>query len=275
MTSALTAPLDAWAHPGGPFDPGLLTRHDEAETFPAEACAALDDWGLPDHYVPVRHGGRLARVDELHALLRDVAAHDLTVAVGHGKTFLGAASVWTAGDDAPTALLARHVLAGEPVAWGLTEPGGGSDLLAGTLTATRNGSGWCLNGRKWPINNATRGNLMCVLARTEPDGGPRGFTVFLFDKRATGHGTVRPLPKVPTHGIRGADISGIEFTDARIPAHAVVGPVGGGLEIVLKALQLTRTACVALSLGAGDHALRIARRFLRERRLHGRGLAEL
>ncbi|MFF1692213.1 acyl-CoA dehydrogenase family protein [Streptomyces sp. NPDC058257] len=267
--------VDRWSRPGGPFDPALLSAHDEAETFPAEACAALDQWGLPDYYVPSRSGGRLARVDEMHALLRTVASRDVTVAVAHGKTFLGSASVWAAGDGEAAASLARHVMAGESVAWGLTEPGGGSDLLAGGLTATREGSGWRLSGRKWPVNNATRGRFVCVLARTDPGGGPRGFSVFLVDKRATSPGTVRHLPKMPTHGIRGADISGVEFLDARVPAHALVGTVGGGLELVLRSLQLTRVACVALSLGAGDHALRIARRFLAERRLHGRRFSEL
>ena len=267
--------VDGWSQPGGPFDPELLSAHDEAETFPAEAVAALDQWGLADYYVPSPFGGRLARVDEMHALLRTVASQDLTVAVAHGKTFLGSASVWTAGDSEPAASLARHVMAGEAVAWGLTEPGGGSDLLSGELTATRQGSGWSLSGRKWPVNNATRGRFVCVLARTDPGGGPRGFSVFLVDKRATTPGTVRHLPKMPTHGIRSADISGVEFLDARVPAHALIGTVGDGLELVLKSLQLTRVACVALSLGAGDHALRIARRFLAERRLHGRRFSEL
>lgn len=274
-TADLEARLAEWARPGGPFDPAVLTAHDEAESFPAEACAALDTWGLPAYYVPVRHGGRQDRLDEFLGLLRRVAARDLTVAVAHGKTFLGGVCAWVAGEDAPSGLLARQVLAGEPVAWGLTEPDGGSDLLAGSLTATRNGSGWQLSGRKWPVNNATRGRLMCVLARTDPQGGPRGFTVFLIDKRATAAGTVRPLPKMPTHGIRGADISGVEFHRARVPAHALVGTVGGGLELVLKSLQLTRIVCVSLSLGAGDHALGLLRRFLGERRLYGRDLATL
>ncbi|MGV9317120.1 acyl-CoA dehydrogenase family protein [Streptomyces sp. NPDC003691] len=274
-TSEFAAMLAEWALPGGSFDPALLTSHDGAETFPTEACAALDQWGLSGYYVPVAFGGRLERVDEMHTLLRSVAAQDLTVAVAHGKTFLGAASVWASGDVRAATRAARYIRAGEAVAWGLTEPGGGSDLLAGRLTATRQGAGWRLTGYKWPVNNATRGRLMTVLARTDPQGGPRGFSVFLVDKEDVGSGSVRPLPKVPTHGIRGADISGVEFRDAFVPGHALVGTVGEGLELVIKALQLTRIACVALSLGAADHGLRLARKFLLERRLHGRGLAEL
>ncbi|MFF9897693.1 acyl-CoA dehydrogenase family protein [Streptomyces longispororuber] len=274
-TAEFAREIGRWSEPDGPFDAALLTAYDNAESFPGTACIALDRWGLPAYYVPAQHGGRLARFDEVHALLRKVASEDVTVAVAHGKTFLGAASVWVSGDERAATRLARHVMAGEAVAWGLTEPDRGSDLLAGELTATRDASGWRLSGRKWPVNNATRGRFVCVLARTDPGGGARGFSVFLVDKETVSSGTVHHLPKVPTHGIRGADISGVEFRDAHVPDDALIGPVGGGLELVLKALQLTRVACAALSLGAGDHALRLARRFLGERRLHGRPFADL
>src|SRR5436309_2431459 len=69
--------------------------------------------------------------------------------------------------------------------------------------------------------------------------------------------------EVRTHGIRGADISGIGFAAAAVPAGALVGDVGRGLYVVLKSLQLTRTVCTVLSLGAADHALRIAAQFTR------------
>jgi hypothetical protein len=80
---------------------------------------------------------------------------------------------------------------------------------------------------------------------------------------------------VPTHGIRGADISGITLDDCPFPADALIGERGAGLEIVLKALQLTRTACTALSLGAADQAVRLAEDFAAGRELYGRRLIEL
>jgi alkylation response protein AidB-like acyl-CoA dehydrogenase len=255
------------------FEVETLLALDEREEFPTAACRRLDELGLPAQYVPARYGGTLREFPDLLDAVAAVAGRDLTVAVAHAKTFLGAVSVWVAGDRDQAQRLAARVLAGAPVCWALTEPGHGADLLAGELTATRAGAGWRLDGAKTTINNATRGELACVLARTDPAGGPRGFSLFLVDKRAvTGHGCA---PKLRTHGIRGADISGLSFAGTELPADALVGAVGGGVETVSRALQLTRILCTGLSLGAGARALRLAVAFATDRRRYGRRVIEL
>src|SRR5581483_8075326 len=63
---------------------------DAAEAFPREAVRALDAWGLARHYVPAAAGGALTSFDDLTGLVRAVARRDLTVAIAHAKTFLGA-----------------------------------------------------------------------------------------------------------------------------------------------------------------------------------------
>ncbi len=261
--------------PLSPFGRVRSAALDRAEAFPAAACAVLDEAGLARYYVPVRYGGKLHDYTELTAFWRAVARRDLTVAIAHGKTFLGAVCVWVAGTPEQAAELGARVCAGGVIAWGLTERGHGSDLLAGELAAVETAAGWRVSGEKWLINNATRGEAVCLLARTAPAGGPRGFSLLLVDKRRLAPGTFRHLPKERTHGIRGADISGIAFDGAEVPAGALVGGRGQGAEIVLRVLQLTRTACVALSLGAGDHALRLALDFAAARELYGRRLIEL
>ncbi|MER5548722.1 acyl-CoA dehydrogenase family protein [Streptomyces sp. NPDC002589] len=286
LTYELAGELDRFL--GDPGDRGGWFTHagsielDEREEFPAGICRRLDDWGLPAHYVPAEHGGRLTDYEQLLHLMRVVARRDLTVAIGHGKTYLGGVCVWVAGTPEQAARLAADIRAGVPVSLGLTERAHGSDLLAGELRGTADGDGWRIDGEKWLINNATRGSLLSLLTRTGPDGGPRGFSVLLVDKReldkqtTSGSGAVyRHLPKVRTHGIRGADISGITFTGAHVGRSALVGAEGYGLEIVLKALQLTRTMCAALSLGAADHGLALALDFAAERELYGRRLIDL
>ncbi|MFE6618158.1 acyl-CoA dehydrogenase family protein [Streptomyces sp. NPDC057740] len=273
MTTAADLETLLATHEDDVLAPDALADLDDREEFPDGAVRLLDDAGLPAHYVLTPDGDFSRTV----RLLRAVARRDLTVAIAHGKTFLGAAPVWVAGTPEQAARLAGHVRTGEPVCWGLTERDHGADLLASEFAAVADpdGDGWRLTGEKWLINNATRSTLACVLARTDPMGGGRGFSLFLVDKRQLPEGSWRNLPKVRTHGIRGADISGFALNGAPVPADALVGEQGDGVAVVLKTLQLTRIACTALSLGAADHALRIARDFATGRELYGRRLADV
>ncbi|MFJ6775397.1 acyl-CoA dehydrogenase family protein [Kitasatospora sp. NPDC091257] len=262
--------------PGTVFSYARSLELDESETFPADICRVLEDWRLQDHYVPAEHGGRLTDYETVMQVMRTVARRDLTVAIGHGKTYLGGVCVWVSGSPEQAARLAADIRAGVPVSLGLTERAHGSDLLADEVHGEPDGAGgWLVSGEKWLINNATRGSVLSALVRTDPAGGPRGFSVLLMDKRGLGPEHYRCLDKIRTHGIRGADISGIAYDRAPVPAAALVGTEGGGLETVLKALQLTRTMCAALSLGAADHALALALDFAERRELYGRRLVDL
>ncbi|WP_367042222.1 acyl-CoA dehydrogenase [Streptomyces sp. Je 1-332] len=281
----LTALLDGLTGPGEPFSVEALAALDRAETFPDEACRVLDAFGLPRYYVPVEHGGALDDFSVVMQLLRGVSRVDLTVAAAHGKTYLGAVSTWIAGDSGQAARLGQRIIDGAVVSCALTERHHGSDLLAGEVVGTRTegtagssgvSGGLRLSGEKWLINNVTRADLVTVLARTDEAGGPLGFSLFLVDKEQLAPDQYTDLPKVPTYGIRGAAIGGIAFHDAPLADGALVGRTGQGVEIILKSLHVTRTGCVAMSLGAGDHALGLAARFAaRTRTQSGRSLAEL
>jgi alkylation response protein AidB-like acyl-CoA dehydrogenase len=272
---ALETMLCAAEQDGAAFSAALLADQDRQEQFPRTACDLLDAFGMASYYVPRGHGGRMRSFAELLQLWRAVARRDLTVAVAHGKTFLGTACVWVVNDAEQARALGQEVSSGTIVSWGLTERHHGSDLLAGELTAEAQRDGWLVNGEKWLINNASRGQVLCVLARTTPAGGPRGFSLLLVDKRKLADHQYRCLTKEATHGIRGADISGIAYRDALVPHNSLVGTAGQGIEIVLKALQLSRTVCVSLSLGAADHALRLAINFAAQRQLYERRLLDL
>jgi len=173
---------------GDPGDPGRLFSYarcgalDDREEFPVEICRELDLLGLPGHYVPAEYGGALESYEQALQLMRAVARRDVTVAVAHGKTFLGAVSVWVGGSREQAGRLAAQVLDGTVVSWGLTERDHGSDLLAGEVVAVPTADGYRVSGEKWLINNANRGRLVCLLARTGEAGDARGFSLLLIDK---------------------------------------------------------------------------------------------
>lgn len=258
---------------GDPFAPdnvfsfGNAVALDEREEYPEKACQLLDDLKVYDHYIPSPLGGQLKSFEEFIAVLRVIARRDLTVAIAHGKTYLGAVATWVGGSGEQRRRLVEIIKSGAQVALALTERSHGSDLLASETEAERVVEGYSLSGEKWLINNATRGRVLTVFAKTGNRSDPRGFSLFLVEKND--HAGYKTLPKIKTHGIRGADISGISFDRLRLPEDACIGRIGAGLEIMLKAFQLTRTVIPGLSLGAADTALRVTLDFALTRKLYG------
>ncbi|MDX3100854.1 acyl-CoA dehydrogenase [Nonomuraea angiospora] len=244
-------------------------EQDAREEFPDEICRSLTGLGVEHLYLPGVPGERLL------ALIRSLAGRDFTVALAHCKTYLGSVATWVGGTLEQVAALAARVSGGAVVSLALTERDHGSDVLAGEVTATPVAGGYRLDGEKWLINNATRADVVCVLARTGNSGDARGFSLFLVDKDTLPAHAYRCLPMVATHGVRGADISGIRFTGAVVPPGAMIGEPGTGLEILLKGLQITRTLCGGMSLGMGEHAVRIVLDFAERHRMYGGPLADL
>lgn len=229
---------------------------DEREDYPTEAHARLDAVGVSLHYVPISDGGRLSQFGELAALFRTVARRDLTLAIAHHITFAGALHVWIAGTAAQRQRIAAHVLSGGAMAIAYHEEAHGSDLLATETAAVAEGSAYRLSGTKWLVNNATRAQVHTTFARTSANGGPRGFSLFIVDRKELPDGAVSPSARLRTHGARGADFSGVRLSNVRLPADAMIGGLGEGLELTLRSFQITRTLIPGLSLGAADTALR-------------------
>lgn len=242
---------------------------DEAERFPCETAEALGAWGLYEHFVPPELGGKLPCFDEAFSLMRVLSRRDPTLAIAFGQCFLAAMPVWIAGTAALQRRTASVLAQRQPMSLALTERAHGGDLASGEVSARAEPGCYRLTGEKWLINNATRAAALTVLARSDPRGGARGFSLFVFEKNLTEPRTFSHHPKVRTHGIRGADISGIRFEDARVEKESLVGGEGDGIETTLKALMVTRALCPAFSLGAADSALRLTVRFARSRRIYG------
>jgi len=249
--------------------------HSLAEAFPQAAIDKLTELDIHRLYIPIQEGGELRSLTQLVELWRALAYVDLTLAIAHGKTFLGCVCTWIAGTSEQKALVGTWVNDHQSLSWGLTERDHGADLMATQTRADITPSGWCLNGEKWLINNASRSSVITVLARTAEHEGARNQSLFLVNKTNLGARQFTHLDKIHTHGIRGADISGITLTQAELPANALIGSMGAGLEITLKALQITRIACCGLSLGALEGAFDTAVRFAQGHRLYGRALIEL
>lgn len=262
---------------GDPGNPENLFsfRHsmelDERDQYPEAIYALLNDWKVYEYYIPEELGGKLKSWEEMLAIARVIARRDLTVAIAHGCTYLGASPVWLSGSTTQKHRVAELIRNQEQISFGLTEKNHGSDILASETRVEKTDSGYLLTGEKWLIGNASRSKALAVFARTQAKGGPRGFSLFLVEKNQLDPTSYGHLPKIKTHGLRGANICGITFHDSHLNSDTLIEPMGAGLEIILKAFQITRTlhAGAAPSLGQADTALRVTLSFALSRELYG------
>ena len=119
----------------------------------------------------------------------------------------------------------------------MTEPSGGSDLAALRTTAVRERNGWVLNGTKTFITNGYSADLVLVAARTSPEKGAKGITLFAVEAGMAGFERGRKLDKV---GQPEADTSELFFADVRVPDENVIGEVDRGFSYMMQRLVAER-----------------------------------
>jgi alkylation response protein AidB-like acyl-CoA dehydrogenase len=264
----LEAQLGNPKNPDNPLSFAYAQQIDESERFPEEAVRWLYDHGLSRHFVPEELGGSFRSFEELGEVVRLLTRRDMT-STNAFSTLFWSFLTWLAGTDAQKRWLADYIIKRRgAMCLAYSEKEHGADLIGNETVARRTSDGFELTGEKWPINGATVGGLAFVLAKTDQSGGPRALSLFMVDKSELDKSRYSNLPKVRTHGVRGSDVSGIKFEQCPIPSRSLIGQEGGGLEIALKGLYVTRALCAAFSLGCGDTALRTTLEFAVRRRLY-------
>jgi len=260
---------------GDPMDPDntwsfkTSMEWDEREEFPQPAIDKLRAFGINAHYIPVAYGGKLDSYEAFLALGRIVARRDLTAAITY-STFVWSTLVWIGGSETQKIRQAEYIRENsEAFCLAYSEEHHGSDLLANDMRAVRTGDRYLLSGEKWPINRATRSGAAVLLAKTDDSKNSRSLSVFVLYKSDLDPSRFSHLPRVKTLGLRGCEISGLRFDRCPVPQNARIGEEGHGLDLALKAFQVTRTLCAGLSLGATDTALRATLDFALQRRLYG------
>jgi len=148
----------------------------------------------------------------------------------------------------------------------MTEPSGGSDLAALRTTATRDGDGWVLNGSKTFITNGGSADLVVVAARTSPDKGARGITLFGVEWGTPGFTRGRVLDKV---GQTESDTAELFFEDVRLPADAVIGQVDQGFIHLMERLVQERVGAAVSNIAHARQILQETLGYVKERKAFG------
>lgn len=153
--------------------------------------------------------------------------------------------------------------------FGLTEPGTGSDAGNLETSATREGGGWRITGRKMFITNGTRAGLALIFARTGGPG-PRGVSCFLVPTDAPGFRASEIRGKL---GLRAQDTAELALEDVRVPADALLGAENEGFRVAMGALDGGRVALGAGCVGIARACLDAMLAYAGQREQFGRPIA--
>ncbi|MEU0439731.1 MULTISPECIES: acyl-CoA dehydrogenase [unclassified Streptomyces] len=254
-----------------------LLQDDEAGEISAAGERILDAAVLNADFVPRAEGGRLERIDTLVRVMRSVFRRDVTLGLGYGVTsFMAGVNVWTEGDADQRARFARILLDGGKVSVAYHELAHGNDFVRNEFEARPSvDGGYLLNGEKQVINNADRAAAWVLFGRTNPAPGSRSHSVFFAERAGLDASTYRVLPRYDAVGVRGCHLSGLHFDNTPLPDTALVGELGKGVELALRAFQITRSAVPGMALGATDTSLRTVVRFALGRQLYRKSVMDI
>ncbi|MFG2792122.1 acyl-CoA dehydrogenase [Streptomyces sp. NPDC048419] len=241
-----------------PLGHDALLEADRRRELPDGGEKLLTAAGLHEELVPTAFGGRLDRLDAPARLLRAVFRRDFSLGLGFGAASLvAAAAVWAHGTPGQQARIARLLLDGGRISVMFHDIAHGNDFSTSSVTAFPDGAGGLLlQGHKAVVTNADRADALVVLARTGAGRAGGAHSAVLVERAHVPAGTVRDLPRYRAEGIRGCPVGGIEFAACPVPSHALLGTAGGGTEVMLRCLQITRPLIPAMALGCADTALR-------------------
>ncbi|MGZ8998713.1 MAG: acyl-CoA dehydrogenase family protein, partial [Allosphingosinicella sp.] len=151
----------------------------------------------------------------------------------------------------------------------MSEAGAGSDVVGMKLRAEKVQGGYVLNGTKFWITNATDADTLVVYAKTAPGEGSRGITTFLIEKDMPGFSIGQKLDKM---GMRGSPTAELVFNDCEVPDENVMGPVNGGVGVLMSGLDYERTVLAGIQLGIMQACLDCVLPYVRERKQFGKAI---
>ena len=255
----------------------LAQEVDETEAFPAETVAKMQKYGFMGIPVPKEYGGQgcdpltyAMCVEELSKVC------GTTGVIVSAHTSLCVDPIMTYGTEEQKQKYVVPLAKGEKLgAFGLTEPGAGTDAQGCQTKAVLDGDEWVLNGSKCFITNGKVADIYIVIAVTSVTEDKRGrkkknFSAFIVEKGAPGFSFGTKEKKM---GIRGSSTYELIFEDCRIPKENLLGPEGKGFPIAMHTLDGGRIGIAAQALGIAEGALETTIAYVKERKQFGRTIA--
>ena len=248
----------------------LAARIDAEDWFPRdELWAAMGDLGLHGITVEEEWGGLgLGYLDHVIAV-EEVSRASASIGLSYGAhSNLCINQIRRWGSDEQKAKYLPKLVSGEHVgSLAMSEAGAGSDVVSMKLKAETVPSGWRLNGTKFWITNAAYADTLVVYAKSAPEAASKGITAFLIERGMDGFSIGQKIDKM---GMRGSPTSELVFDDCFVPEENVIGPMHGGVGVLMSGLDYERVVLSGIQLGIMQACLDVVIPFVRERKQFGK-----
>jgi acyl-CoA dehydrogenase len=246
--------------------PGEYWRALEPDRYPDEFVAALTEGGWLGALVPETYGGAGLSLTEASAILEEISRSGGNPGAVHAQMYI-MGTLLRHGSEAQKARYLPQIASGELrlQAFGVTEPGAGSDTTSIETFAEKVVGGYRIDGQKIWTSRAQHSDLMLLLARTTPkeqcERRSDGLSTFLIDMREAGDALdIRPIKTMMNHHSCEVFIAGLEVSD-----DALVGEPGRGFRYILDGMNAERVLIAAECIGDGRFFLDRATRYATER----------
>ena len=244
----------------------LAARVDAEDWFPRELWPAMGALGLHGITVEEEWGGLgLGYLDHTVAV-EEVSRASASVGLSYGAhSNLCINQIRRWGNPEQKAKYLPKLISGEHVgSLAMSEAGAGSDVVAMKLRAEAVEGGFRLNGTKFWITNATYADTLVVYAKT--GDGSRGITAFLIEKDFPGFSIGQKIDKM---GMRGSPTAELVFDDCFVPEENILGPLHGGVGVLMSGLDYERVVLSGIQLGIMQACLDTVIPYVRERKQFG------
>ena len=247
---------------------GLSVDHGDVDAACRDLVAALGAEGILE--ATGDEAGRL-EVRDLCLARETLARYDGLADFAFAMQGLGTGAITLFGTAEQRARWLPETRAGRAIAaFALTEPQSGSDVARGTMTATRDGDAWVLDGEKTWISNGGIADVYTLFARTGEAPGAKGLSAFLVTPDLPGFEVAERLETIAPH-----PLARLRFDGCRVPASAMIGGPGEGFRIAMSVLDVFRPTVAAAALGFARRAFDEALERTSARRIGDAPLSDL
>jgi len=247
----------------------LAVEIDASNEFPRQLWPQMGELGLHGITVEEEFGGLGLGYLEHVVAMEEVSRASASVGLSYGahsNLCINQLRRW--GSEAQKHRYLPKLISGEQLgSLAMSEVGSGSDVVSMKLKAEKKGDRYVLNGTKFWITNAPQAGTLVVYAKTAPEAAQRGITAFIVERDFKGFSVSHKLDKM---GMRGSDTAELVFEDCEVPEENVMGPLNGGVGVLMSGLDYERTVLAGGPLGIMQACLDIVLPYVRERTQFGK-----